>query len=180
MKTFLIILFITATGFISCKKDTPKQDVKEQSDKPETNLSTPQEIESLLKDMQKVKGSWAMGIASSYFYAYYFNGNLKFIDEKMIMGDYGSSNYKYYFKDDYLFYHEQNGKRILTNANKNDTANVKVIMHFNSQGGLAAATKTINLIPVKLQENEAAGIKKHCTQLIAIADSIFNEAIINE
>ena len=149
--------------------------------KPETEylkggkLNTPKAIDARVGEMQLVTGNWAMGDASSIIEAYYAKDELKLIVEQMDMGDYGSSEYKYYFKDGYLFYHEQNGKRMSPNSNNpNKASDVNVIMHFNLEGKLVASSKKVNFNLVELHDIEATGVLKHCEFLIEISDDQFN------
>jgi putative lipoprotein len=94
----------------------------------------------------------------------------------MDMGDYGSSEYKYYFKDGYLFYHEQNGKRIdLNTKNPGETVDVNLVMHFNESGNLVGSRKTIDFKPVELHDIEAPGVLKHCELIVEIANQKFNK-----
>jgi len=138
-------------------------------------LNTPKEIDANLDKMQRVAGNWAMGKASSTFDAYYIKDELKLIAERMNMGDYGSSVYKYYFKEGYLFYHEQNGKRKNPNSLKPDeVADINVIMHFNLEGTLVASSKKVNYNLVELHDIEAPGVLKHCEILIEISDDQIN------
>jgi putative lipoprotein len=139
----------------------------------EVELITPKEIDAYISKMQKVLGDWEMGDASSVIEAYYTKDELKLIVEQMNMGDYGSSEYKYYFKEGYLFYHEQNGKRITPNSNQ--AADVNVIMHFNSFGDLVASSKKVNLQQVELHDIEAPGVLKHCELIVEIANQNFNQ-----
>ena len=147
-----------------------------KQDKEVVNLNTPKEIEAYVDNMQLVTGNWEMGDASSLIEAYYANDELKLIIEQMDMGDYGSSEYKYYFKNGYLFYHEQNGKRIdLNSKDPGETVDVNVVMHFNSEGDLIASRKTINSIQVELHDIEAPGVLKHCELIVEIANQNFNK-----
>ena len=151
----------------------------DESVKPETEelkANTPKEIDAYVDKMQRVTGNWAMGDASSTFDAYYVKDELKLIVEQMNMGDYGSSEYKYYFKDGYLFYHEQNGKRIdLNSKNPGETVDVNVVMHFNESGNLVGSRKTIDFKPVELHDIEAPGVLKHCELIVEIANQNFNQ-----
>ena len=139
----------------------------------EVNLKTPKEIDAYINNMQLVPGYWEMGDASSVIEAYYLKDELKLIIEQMDMGDYGSSEYKYYFKDGYLFYHEQNGKRV--NPGSDETADVTVVMLFNKEGYLVASRKTINFNPVELHDIEAPGVLKHCEIIMQIANQNFKQ-----
>ncbi|UCH64419.1 MAG: YbaY family lipoprotein [Ignavibacterium sp.] len=142
----------------------------------EVNLNTPIEIDAYIDNMQLVPGYWEMGDASSVIEAYYAKDELKLIIEQMDMGDYGSSEYKYYFKDGYLFYHEQNGKRIdLNSKNPGETVDVNVVMLFDEAGNLVGSRKTIDLKPVELHEIEAPGVLKHCELIVQIANQNFNQ-----
>ena len=138
-------------------------------------LNTPKEIDNHINQMQKVSGKWAMGDASSVFDAYYAGDELKLMVEQMDMGDYGSSDYRYYFKEGYLFYHEQNGKRMAPNSdNPDEAADINVIMHFNPEGTLVASSKKVNFNLVELHDIEAPGVLRHCELLIEISDDQFN------
>jgi putative lipoprotein len=164
---------------VPVEQDERRKMQDERRETKEVKLNTPQEIDAQLSEMHKVTDNWAMGEASSTFYSFYFNDDLKFIIEQMNMGDYGSSEYKYYFKDGYLFYHEQNGKRKMMNPqNPNKTADVKVVMHFNGQGDLVGSSKTINYNVVELYETEAAGVLKHCELLVGIANSKYTSNLV--
>ena len=133
-------------------------------------LNTPGEITALMDEMQLVTGNWYMGEAKSKFQAYYAGDELKLIIEQMDVGEYGSSEYRYYFKDGYLFYYEQNGKRTAPNSKRPDEAdNVNVVMHFDKEGTLVSSSKKINFNPVELHEIEAPGVLKHCEVLVAIS-----------
>ena len=148
---------------------------RETEDENGRKLNTPKEIDANVDDMQLVVGNWTMGDASSVFDAYYIKDELKLIVEQMDMGDYGSSDYRYYFKEGYLFYHEQNGKRMAPNSDNLDkAADVNVIMHFNNEGILVASSKTVNFNQVKLHDIEAPGVLKHCELLIEISNDQFN------
>ena len=141
------------------------------------NLNTPSEITALMDEMQLVTGNWYMGEAKSNFQAYYAGDELKLIIEQMDMGEYGSSEYRYYFKDGYLFYYEQNGKRTAPNSKRPDEAdNVNVVMHFNKEGILVSSSKKINFEPVELLDIEAPGVLKHCEVLVAISKNNFKLA----
>ncbi len=150
---------------------------KERRKTKEVKLNTPTEIDANIEKMKRVNGIWAMGDASSTFNAYYEKDELKLIVEQMDMGDYGSSVYKYYFKEGYLFYHEQNGKRKNPNSQKPDeAADINVIMHFNTEGTLVASSKKVNYNLVELHDIEAPGVLKHCELLFEISDDQFNSA----
>jgi len=153
-----------------------KDDLKEEKgNSKEVKLNTPTEIDANIDRMKRVTGFWAMGDASSTFNAYYEKEDLKLIIEQMDMGDYGSSVYKYYFKEGYLFYHEQNGKRKNPNSqNPDEVADINVIMHFNPEGTLVASSKKVNFNLVDLHDIEAPGVLKHCELLIEISDDQFN------
>jgi len=153
--------------------------IKIVSVKPETEevkLNLPKEIDAYISKMQKVIGNWEMGDASSVIEAYYAKDELKLIIEQMDMGDYGSTEYKYYFKDGYLFYHEQNGRRIdLNSKNPGETVDVNVVMHFNSEGDLVASSKKVNFKQVELHDIEAPGVLKHCELIVEIVNQKFNK-----
>jgi len=141
------------------------------------NVNTPTEIAALVDEMQLVTGKWYMGEAKSTFQAYYAGDELKLIIEKMDMGEYGSSEYRYYFKNGYLFYYEQNGKRTAPNSKHPDEAdNVNVVMHFDKEGTLVASSKKINFQPVELHDIEAPGVLKHCEVLVAISKNNYQLA----
>lgn len=148
---------------------------RETEDVKVAKLNTPKAIDANLDKMQRVAGNWAMGKASSTFDAYYIRDELKLIVEQMDMGDFGSSVYKYYFKERFLFYHEQNGKRKNPNSqNPDEAADINVIMHFNLEGILVASSKKVNFNLVELHDIEAPGVLKHCELLIEISDDQFN------
>jgi len=149
---------------------------KEKRETKEVILDTPKDIDASVNEMKRVSGRWAMGDASSIIDAYYAKDELRLIVEQMDMGDYGSSKYKYYFKDGYLFYHEQNGTRMSSNSdNPDEEVDVNVIMHFNSEGTLVASSKKINYQPVELHDIEAPGVLKHCELIVEIANQNFNQ-----
>jgi putative lipoprotein len=150
--------------------------VSVKSETEEVKLNLPKEIAAYIDKMQKVIGNWEMGDASSIINAYYAKDELKLIIEQMDMGDYGSSEYKYYFKDGYLFYHEQNGKRIdLNSKNPGETVDVNVVMYFNESGNLVGSRKTIDFKPVELHDIEAPGVLKHCELIVEISNQKFNK-----
>lgn len=151
-------------------------DVNAKPEKKVVNLNTPPKIDAYINKMQKVTGNWEMDDASSVIEAYYAEDELKLIIEQMDMGDYGLSEYKYYFKDGYLFYHEQNGKRRnLNSKNPGETVDVNVIMHFDEAGNLVGSQKTIDFNQVELHDIEAPGVLKHCEQIVQIANQKFKQ-----
>ena len=175
------LLFITDKTYPVINNDVTENiilnvvpaNVVQQDNSGDTKLNTPKGIDAHVNNMRLVTGNWEMGDASSIIEAYYAEDELKLIIEQMDMGDYGASEYKYYFKDGYLFYHEQNGKR--TTPNSTEAANVNVILLFNSEGDLVASSKKVNFKQTELHDIEAPGVLKHCELIVQVANQNFQQ-----
>jgi hypothetical protein len=53
----------------------------------------------------KVEGRWTRGDADSRYVAYFDGGELRYLEENMSMGDYGSRQNRYYYEGGALFYY---------------------------------------------------------------------------
>jgi hypothetical protein len=53
----------------------------------------------------KVEGRWTRGDTDSRYVAYFDGGELRYLEENMSMGDYGSRQNRYFYEDGALFYY---------------------------------------------------------------------------
>jgi hypothetical protein len=53
----------------------------------------------------KVEGRWTRGDSDSRYVAYFDGGELRYLEEDLSMGDYGSRRNRYFYEDGALFYY---------------------------------------------------------------------------
>ncbi|MEP0547166.1 MAG: hypothetical protein ABJF88_09545 [Rhodothermales bacterium] len=127
-------------------------------------------IELGLDDYRTVDGTWAGGDASSTFTAYFAGDTLRFIEERLSAGAYGSESNVYYFADGVPFYAVQDAVQVrpgLDGAARRDTVRLRVAL--TPEGDLLAAEGTVNGERESVDRVLADGVRQHAEALRARA-----------
>lgn len=119
------------------------------------------DIAARLSTLRRIDGSWQDGDAASAISAYFEDGALRYVEERLTIGQYGSAANAYYFEEGALFYHETI-KRIRSAGQPPDAGDeVAFRVLFGPDGGRAASSKWINGEPVELDDAELQTALRH-------------------
>lgn len=121
-------------------------------------------IELGLDDYRTVDGTWAAGDASSTFTAHFAGDTLRFIEEALRAGEYGTESNVYYFADGTLFYAVQDAVQVRPElAARQDTVRLRVAL--TPEGDLLAAEGTVNGEPEPVDRVLVDGVRQHAEAL---------------
>ncbi len=133
-------------------------------------------IELRLEDYRTVEGTWAAGDATSTFTAYFAGDTLRFIEERMSLGEYGDETNVYYFADprsesgagSALFYAVQDAVYIRlgrAGGAQRDTLRLRVALA--PTGEVIASEGTVNGEAEGIEDAVIEGVRSHVEALRA-------------
>ncbi len=122
-----------------------------------------------LDDLREVEGEWGRGDASSTFTAYFDEDELRYLREEVSLGEYGSSQNEYFFRDGRLFLYQEEGERAVPGRESPRAAAVTVRISYGSEGEVFEARKTVNGEPAPPRPDEVEGASRHAEELRRIA-----------
>lgn len=123
-------------------------------------------IELALDDYRTVEGTWTAGDASSSYTAYLDGDSLRFIEERLNMGEYGDETNVYYFADGALFYAVQDGVRVRLDAAaavRRDTVQLRIALA--PDGTVLATEGTVNGESEVVDRVLIEGVRRHAEAL---------------
>jgi hypothetical protein len=113
------------------------------------------EIAARLSGFQRISGSWEDGDAASLISAYFEDGALRYLEEQVMLGDYGSAANAYYFDEGALFYHETVSQFAASDADQpGEVEEVVFRLLFRPDGQLVESLKWVNGEPATLEDTE--------------------------
>jgi hypothetical protein len=118
----------------------------------------------------KVEGRWTRGDTDSRYTAYFDGERLRYLDERMGMGDYGSRRHRYWFDDGALFYYEGEKSSDVPGGTKPGMLPpvVPVVAEFRG-GEVVRAVAREHYGEKKLDDATVAGIRNHAAALAGAA-----------
>ena len=119
------------------------------------------DIAARLSTLHRIEGSWQEGDAASTISAYFEAGALRYLEERMTIGQYGSAVNAYYFEEGALFYHET--IKLVRSADQSPDTGDEIAFRvlFGPDGVPAASSKWINGEPVELDDAELQTALRH-------------------
>jgi uncharacterized lipoprotein YbaY len=128
------------------------------------------EVDRRLAAYRRVDGVWRAGSASSRFEAHYLDGVLARVDERMTLGDYGSSDQRYYYRDGALSHYRSEGtRRSLGSGGKTVTQTVSLTLSLDSAGRVLAVRKLVDGKAVRVPEKDVAAAQSQARVLARLA-----------
>ncbi len=119
------------------------------------------DIAARLPTLHRIDGSWQDGDAASAISAYFEDGVLRYLEERMTIGQYGSAVNAYYFEEGALFYHETI-KRVRSAGQPTEAGDeVAFRVLFGPDGVPAASSQWINGEAVELDDAELQTALRH-------------------
>lgn len=128
---------------------------------------TPEARLAVLKEdlgaLRRVDGSMTMGDADSRYSAYFDGADLRYVEERVGMGDYGSSVAEYLVEGDKLRYYRQESRRVAMEpgAAPGTFRQVEFELWFDAEGNLAGWERTVDGNLTRVPETEIQGALRH-------------------
>ncbi|HEX9728449.1 MAG TPA: YbaY family lipoprotein [Gemmatimonadales bacterium] len=125
------------------------------------------DVVAALGRFERIDGSWQEGEAASRISAYFDNGNLRYLEEHMVLGeDEASAANAYYFQQGALFYHESL-QLVPAPTPQDPTAQreIAIRMLFGPDGSLVESTKWVDGVPAPLDDAELRLALRHAATL---------------
>ena len=120
------------------------------------------EIAARLFDYERVDGTWQEGDAGSMISAYFENGVLLYLEERMTIGEYGSAANAYFFDEDALFYMETL-KRLVerSRSSPDEREEIAFRLLFGPDGTLLESLKWVDGETAELNDQELRSTLRH-------------------
>lgn len=119
------------------------------------------DIATRLATLRRIDGSWQDGDAASVISAYFEGGALRYLEERMTIGQYGSAVNAYYFEEGALFYHETI-KQVRSAGQPPDAGDeIAFRVLFGPDGVTTASSKWINGESGELDDAELQTALRH-------------------
>lgn len=136
----------------------------------ETAAERAERIAAAAAQWPKVEGRWTRGDTDSRYTAYFDGERLRYLDEQMGMGDYGSRHHRYWFDDGALFYYEGEKSSDVPGGTKPGMLPpvVPVVAEFRG-GEVVRAVAREHYGEKKLDDATVAGIRNHAAALAGAA-----------
>jgi hypothetical protein len=115
--------------------------------------------------MTRKSGASSMGDASSKFDAFFENGRLRLIAEKLSLGEYGSSVNRYYFDDAVYFAFEEKTRVNLAPAASGAAEKISLRIFFTPDGAVLDGRKSVGGERAIVEDTDARGALLHANAL---------------
>ncbi|TVR97850.1 MAG: hypothetical protein EA406_09040, partial [Rhodospirillales bacterium] len=127
---------------------------------PEARLAV---LKQDLGALRRVDGTMTMGDADIRYSAYFDARALRYVNERIAMGDYGSAVAEYYLENGQLRYHRQEARltAMEPGAAPGTVRQVEFELWFDAEGNLAGWERTVDGRLTRVPETEIQGALRH-------------------
>jgi hypothetical protein len=117
------------------------------------------EVDRTAASMEKKSGGLTQGDADSKYTAWFENGRLRRIDEKLSLGDYGASSSRYYYDGVPYFAYEEKER------NAPQRQRISLRLYFDRSGKLLEGRKSIDGDSATVEDTDIRGAYSHAIAL---------------
>ena len=134
-------------------------------------------IEARLPDLRMIPGAYSAGDSKATFKAYVTtDGEPVYVEEHRDLGEYGSSNVKFYYRNGTLLRFVEDASRTnFGGATGDDTLNFTLNLDF-AMGRFAGGTKTVNGVLGTPDEHEVSGAMAQSNVALSRIEAALGEA----
>jgi hypothetical protein len=119
--------------------------------------------------MTRRSGAWSKGDASSKFDAFFENGRLRLVAEKLSLGGYGSSVNRYYFDEAVYFAFEEKTRVNLAPAAAGAVEKISLRIFFTPDGAVLDGRKSVGGERAVVEDTDVRGALLHANALLEAA-----------
>jgi len=123
------------------------------------------ELDQRLPSLEPHRGVFTAGEATSQYTAFFDAGELRHIEERLSLGEYGSSRIRYYFNNHALFLYLERAERSGMGGLGMSAEVTERAFAFDSAGQLSESRKTIHGRPAPIEDYELMAVRNHTAEL---------------
>lgn len=137
---------------------------------PDRSLATVErvaaEIDARLNGFERRTGKLTSGDVTSVYTAWFDAGELRKIEERLSLGEYGSSTILYYFNNRTLFfYHELARRSGMGTVGTGAGERIERAFAYDSIGQIMESRKLVDGRPAALEDYEVMAVRNHAAEL---------------
>lgn len=123
------------------------------------------ELDERLPNLESRRGAFTAGEATSQYTAFFDAGQLRHIEERLSLGEYGSSRIRYYFNNNALFLYLERAERSGMGGLGLSAEVTERAFAYDSVGVLSESRKTIDGRPAPIEDYELMAVRNHTAEL---------------